>query len=48
MAAYPCLLIPGGWRLEQLDGVTGGVLQQDLLATKPGHDVVAELRARLA
>jgi hypothetical protein len=47
-AGGPRLLVPGGWRLEQLDGVAGGVIQQDLLATKPGHDVVAELRPRVA
>jgi DNA-binding NarL/FixJ family response regulator len=35
-------------RLEQLDGVAGGVVQQDLLATEPGHDVVAEVCACLA
>ena len=38
----------GAWRLEQLDGVAGGVIQQNLLATKPGHDVVAELHPCLA
>jgi transposase-like protein len=38
----------GAWRLEQLDGVAGGIIQQNLLATKPGHDVVAELHPCLA
>src|SRR5262245_12792836 len=34
--------------LKQLDRVTRRVLEQDLLATHPGDDVVAETRARLA
>ena len=38
----------GAWRLKQLDGVASRIIQQDLLATKPAHDVVAELRPRLA
>ena len=35
-------------RLEQLDGVAGRVVDQDLLAADAGHDVVAEVRARAA
>ena len=37
------VLVSGVWRLEQLDGVASRVVQQDLLATEPRHDVVAEL-----
>ena len=33
-------------RLEQLDRIAGWVLEQDLLATDAGHDVVAEARSR--
>jgi hypothetical protein len=33
-------------RLEQLDGVAGGILEQDLLAARPANDVVAEGEAR--
>jgi hypothetical protein len=38
----------GRRRLEQLDGIASRVIQQDLPATKPAHDVVAEPRSRLA
>src|SRR5437763_76209 len=34
--------------LEQLDRVAGGVLEQDLLPAGTGHDVVAEVHARVA
>jgi hypothetical protein len=32
-------------RLEQFDEISRRILQEDLLAAGPGHDVVAELSA---
>jgi hypothetical protein len=35
-------------RLEELDGVAGRIVEEDLLAAEAGYDVVAESRTRLA
>ena len=35
-------------RLEELDGVAGGILEEDLGPAWPGHDVVAEMNPRRA
>ena len=36
------------WGFEKFDGVAGGVVEQDLLAAEPTHDVVAEVCPRVA
>src|SRR5918995_2574391 len=41
IARSDTLALIAGW-LEQLDWIAGGVLEQDLLATRPADDVVAE------
>ena len=36
------------WGFEKFDGVASGVVEQDLLAAEPTHDVVAEVCPRVA
>jgi hypothetical protein len=45
VAAYPAAPIPRslGSRLKKLDRIAGRIVEEDLRATRSGHDVVAEL-----